>query len=141
MYPIPPSPRYSEYASNHSAAMQVLSRLSDNSKFTSFLAKASQNPLCRGHTLESLLILPIQRIPRYRLLLQELLKHTPPSHPDAPPLNQSLAITCDVALHVNEVTTYLIILVTRITLIVLYDPLITLLISRTTHVPHATDSN
>ncbi len=30
----------------------------------------------------SLLITPVQRIPRYTLLLKELLKHTPNSHPD-----------------------------------------------------------
>lgn len=36
------------------------------------------NPKMGGQSLESLLIMPIQRIPRYQLLLQELMKNTPP---------------------------------------------------------------
>lgn len=32
--------------------------------------------------LESIIIMPIQRIPRYKLLLEDLLKRTPESHPD-----------------------------------------------------------
>jgi len=39
----------------------------------------------KGHEmdlLESLLITPVQRIPRYEMLLKDLLKHTWPSHPD-----------------------------------------------------------
>lgn len=32
--------------------------------------------------LDSLIIMPVQRIPRYELLIQRLLKHTEPSHPD-----------------------------------------------------------
>lgn len=34
--------------------------------------------------LDSLLIKPIQKFPKYELLLQRLLKHTDPSHPDHP---------------------------------------------------------
>ena len=32
--------------------------------------------------LQSLLITPVQRIPRYNLLITDLLKRTPPEHPD-----------------------------------------------------------
>lgn len=32
--------------------------------------------------LDQLLIKPVQKIPRYELLIQRLLKHTDPSHPD-----------------------------------------------------------
>ena len=39
----------------------------------------------------SLLIQPIQRIPRYRLLFEELLKRTPNEHPDYEPLSKTLA--------------------------------------------------
>lgn len=35
-----------------------------------------------NQTLNSLLIQPVQRIPRYVLLLNELEKNTHPSHPD-----------------------------------------------------------
>jgi hypothetical protein len=33
-----------------------------------------KKPMCRGLKLMSFLIMPVQRVPRYRLLLQELLK-------------------------------------------------------------------
>jgi len=32
--------------------------------------------------LESLLIQPVQRVPRYKMLLQDLVKKSPPTHPD-----------------------------------------------------------
>jgi len=32
--------------------------------------------------LDQLLIKPVQKIPRYELLIQRLLKHTDPTHPD-----------------------------------------------------------
>jgi hypothetical protein len=32
--------------------------------------------------LESIIIMPIQRSPRYKLLLEDLLKRTPEAHPD-----------------------------------------------------------
>ena len=41
---------------------------------------------CRDHSnkldLDALLISPIQRIPRYELLVKQLLKHTPAEHAD-----------------------------------------------------------
>jgi hypothetical protein len=36
----------------------------------------------RNHTLDSVLILPVQRIPRYCLLLEQLLKYTWEDHCD-----------------------------------------------------------
>ena len=43
-----------------------------------------QKTMQEGNTLDlpSLLIMPIQRIPRYRLLFEELLKETPEDHLD-----------------------------------------------------------
>ena len=35
-----------------------------------------------NHDLKSMLIMPIQRIPRYKMLLDDLKKHTPQNHPD-----------------------------------------------------------
>jgi hypothetical protein len=54
-----------------------------------------------GGTLESFLITPIQRIPRYVLLLTELLKHTEPSHPDHELLQKAIPLVKDVAEFVN----------------------------------------
>ena len=44
-----------------------------------------------GLGLSDLLIMPIQRVPRYRLLLEELCKHTPATHSDATHCLRALA--------------------------------------------------
>jgi hypothetical protein len=52
--------------------------------------------------LESLLIAPVQRVPRYRLLLKEMLKHTTPAHVDYEPIQQALDVVeylCDSINH------------------------------------------
>lgn len=62
-------------------APQLLQRLGeDRPGFTEFLEAASAS--CGGQTIDSFLILPVQRVPRFRLLFEQLLKHTPPDHPD-----------------------------------------------------------
>ncbi|XP_035714251.1 uncharacterized protein LOC110858191 isoform X2 [Folsomia candida] len=64
-----------------------------NAKGSLKMAVASKPPLgrfleakARSHrgklSIDSLLIMPIQRIPRYELLVKELLKHTDPTHDD-----------------------------------------------------------
>lgn len=54
--------------------------LSKNQKLANFIIRQETRPEV-GKRLGSLLIAPIQRIPRYRLLLKELLNYTPASHP------------------------------------------------------------
>ncbi|KAJ3315357.1 hypothetical protein HDV04_003750 [Boothiomyces sp. JEL0838] len=45
------------------------------------LSKAA-HPDSHGLVLQAFLVLPVQRIPRYKLLLEDLFKHTPEDHPD-----------------------------------------------------------
>ena len=49
-----------------------------------------------------MLILPIQRIPRYEMFLQQLVKQTPPEHPDCKSLKDALASVETKATQVNE---------------------------------------
>lgn len=58
-----------------------------------------ESPNCPGITFQSVLIQPIQRFPRYPLLLRELLKNTPESHPDHFPLQ---LVSEEVGLMVHE---------------------------------------
>lgn len=51
---------------------------------------------------ESCLICPVQRIPRYQLLIQDLLKVTPQEHPDYPQLQQALKKVAEIGNFVNE---------------------------------------
>lgn len=46
--------------------------------------------------------MPIQRIPRYRLLLQELLKLTDQNDPEYKKLNDALEIIKNVAAEINK---------------------------------------
>ena len=77
---------------NYPIALQTLNRLESSSKFVKFIKGVRVS----SHTLESLLIQPIQRLPRYILLLQELCKHTWKQHPDWETLFQALDKMKDV---------------------------------------------
>ena len=51
--------------------------------------------------MRSYLIMPIQRIPRYLLLVKELLKNTPEDHPDFVSLAEAQQGIDDAANHMN----------------------------------------
>ena len=94
---------YGSYASSHErVSSQLLASSRTDSAFRAFVEQATSDPRCKGQTLESLLIMPIQRIPRYRLLLEELRKKTPSSHPGYDALNAALSEVNDAAVHLNE---------------------------------------
>lgn len=54
-----------------------------------------------GLLLNSFLILPVQRVPRYMLLLQELEKQTPEEHPDSPNIKKSIEILGNILDDIN----------------------------------------
>jgi hypothetical protein len=90
---------YTAYVSNHDAAQTLLQQLEKNKDFATFCAKQAA---LSGASLQSLLIGPIQRVPRYSLLLQELLRKTPSTHPDFAALTRSLSLINEAASHINE---------------------------------------
>ena len=53
-----------------------------NEAVREMVTKAQQSPRCAGQSLQSLLIMPVQRVPRYELLLRELIKQTDDDHVD-----------------------------------------------------------
>ena len=61
-------------------------------RFRAFEEKCIQDPRSKGLNLTSLLITPIQRTPRYKLLLADLIKHTPWEHPDRKNLERAMAV-------------------------------------------------
>ena len=70
--------------------------------FTEFLQHCVLNkPECGKMWLEDHMITPIQRIPRYCLLLEQLLKKTNPVHPDHAGLVQSVAEMRSLGTHIN----------------------------------------
>ncbi|KAJ3411349.1 hypothetical protein HDV05_002370 [Chytridiales sp. JEL 0842] len=94
---------YSFYYSNFSQSLSVISNeMSRNTLFADFLESIPQMPECRGLRFDAFLIMPIQRVPRYKLLLQELLRHTPQTHPDHVPLTKAVELISHVAESLNE---------------------------------------
>ena len=59
-------------------------------KKVSFRAFCKRMALETGEQLQSLLIKPVQRIPRYRMLLESLIKYTPEKHSDHARLKKAL---------------------------------------------------
>eukprot|EP01051_Picozoa_sp_SAG22_P015624 SAG22_NODE_2070_length_3052_cov_1.855401_2_plen_235_part_00 len=88
------------YANNYVHALAELRRQRErNPAFTQF---AQEVAAVTGRGLESLLISPIQRIPRYVLLLRELDKVTLPGHPDKPLLKNAVDRMRTLAHYVND---------------------------------------
>jgi hypothetical protein len=87
------------YAIHHIIGAQLIVKLNHQEKFRTWLETTREE--CEW-TLNSLLIEPIQRIPRYELLLKDLLKYTSEDHPDKPLLREALAFVQKIAWDCNE---------------------------------------
>jgi len=94
---------YLVYILNFDVALHTLiEKQKMHKQFREFLEKTSKDPLSCGLNLQGHLIMPIQRIPRYELLLKELLKFTIPEHVDYEPLKKGLQLVHDVCEQINE---------------------------------------
>ncbi|GAM17857.1 hypothetical protein SAMD00019534_010320 [Acytostelium subglobosum LB1] len=92
---------YTDYVKNFDSSLRRLEACNKDMKFVMFIRQAEDriNPRSR---LESLLITPVQRIPRYVLLLQDLLKHTESTHPDFLHISEGLKVIKEVAISIND---------------------------------------
>ncbi|RIB16736.1 Dbl homology domain-containing protein [Gigaspora rosea] len=94
---------YSIYVKNFNSALTVINaQLRDNPAFSTFLRDVIKTGKCKGLTLQAYLIMPVQRIPKYKLLLEGLLKKTTEIHPDYLNLKKAYQIIEHVATFVNE---------------------------------------
>eukprot|EP01130_Rhizamoeba_saxonica_P000319 TRINITY_DN10297_c0_g1_i1.p1 TRINITY_DN10297_c0_g1~~TRINITY_DN10297_c0_g1_i1.p1 ORF type:complete len:1012 (-),score=266.53 TRINITY_DN10297_c0_g1_i1:14-2650(-) len=91
---------YGEYAANHNLTIKLLVSLENDKEVNKFLETAPSEYGVLD--LGSLLIQPIQRIPRYRMLLEEIIESSPKHHRDYQGLNIALEKTKVVADAVNE---------------------------------------
>ena len=73
----------------------------DPKPFRDFVSSVAASKSCGSQSLQSLLIMPVQRVPRYRLLIQELLKNTPEAHADSASLRNALSMISKVASAIN----------------------------------------
>ena len=79
---------YQTYLNNYDSINDLIHQLrkTKSSPFMRYVIKQEK----KDHALESYLILPIQRIPRYELLFKEITKLTPKDHDDYTNLSQCL---------------------------------------------------
>lgn len=89
---------YTSYVNNYESMIATLTLLGKNRNFDKFLAETESESM----TLPSYLILPVQRIPRYCLLLRELQKCTAEDAPNYPRLCLALEKLKAIAECINE---------------------------------------
>ncbi|KAI9460839.1 hypothetical protein BJY52DRAFT_1117480 [Lactarius psammicola] len=75
---------------------------SQRKRIKGYLKRCRLNPRHSQLNLEGYLLLPVQRIPRYRLLLEELARSTPPAEGYLDPLDQALDEISSLATNMNE---------------------------------------
>jgi len=82
---------YNQYFNNYDDAIETLVECMKRPAFANICAEElAKTPNGLGPDLQSLLVNPVQRIPRYLLLLKELVQKTPSDHPDYQSLNTAL---------------------------------------------------
>ncbi|XP_076331534.1 uncharacterized protein LOC143236821 isoform X2 [Tachypleus tridentatus] len=93
---------YTAFINNWKSAKEAIKLASQAkpafAKFLQHMAREHKGKL----TLDALLIMPVQRIPRYELLIKELLKHTPVDHPDYQSLVLAQKEIHDLAVKINR---------------------------------------
>mmetsp|Transcript_24383 Transcript_24383/g.43259 ORF Transcript_24383/g.43259 Transcript_24383/m.43259 type:complete len:495 (+) Transcript_24383:167-1651(+) len=99
---------YTQYLNGYDKAMDRIGDLrTKNRKFEKFLAKQRKGDIKERRKwkymdIASYLIMPVQRIPRYELLLKEIIKNTPEGDAELPSLNKALNMVRDAAQHNNQ---------------------------------------
>ena len=95
---------YTQYINNYDDVIATVRECrKENPALDKFLKECKKSkPECRGMDINSFLILPVQRIPRYQLLLRELIKNTPTSYEDYALLEASYNEIVKVANHLNS---------------------------------------
>lgn len=94
---------YTDYINNYDKSQSALLRCKEESpRFAQFLMDRSLEPVCALRGLETFLVTPIQRPPRYSLLLRELIKNTDETHPDWKDLNTASTRIEAITMYLNE---------------------------------------
>ncbi|KAF9208946.1 hypothetical protein BGZ49_007034 [Haplosporangium sp. Z 27] len=96
---------YSFYINNYDNSLRVLqTQLTSKhkKKMKEFLRRCAKHPNHTQLTIQGYLLLPIQRIPRYKMLLQDLLDNTWPEHVDYQDIATALEMISARADEMNE---------------------------------------
>ncbi|KAJ3430194.1 faciogenital dysplasia protein [Anaeramoeba flamelloides] len=94
---------YSNFCKDYEKALKEITRIRQKKdKFDNLLLELKNHENNQGFDITSLLILPVQRVPRYNLLLKEILKHTEKEHPDYDQLQIALDNSKKLATKINK---------------------------------------
>ncbi|KAH3758615.1 guanine nucleotide exchange factor [Pelomyxa schiedti] len=94
---------YNRYLVNYDKRMELfMSHFESKPTLKEWAHHVSQEKEVNTFDVWSFLILPIQRVPRYILLLQSLLKSTPSTHPDHIGLKNTIAVGTKLLDSLNE---------------------------------------
>eukprot|EP01129_Flabellula_baltica_P008184 TRINITY_DN3231_c0_g1_i2.p1 TRINITY_DN3231_c0_g1~~TRINITY_DN3231_c0_g1_i2.p1 ORF type:complete len:787 (+),score=174.19 TRINITY_DN3231_c0_g1_i2:31-2391(+) len=94
--------QYKRFINNYDQAVNLYTNLCNGDLKEVHQQIGNEFPLLREYYFSHFYIQPIQRIPRYRMLLEDLMKNTPYTHPDYYLLNRSLAEIKETATYLNE---------------------------------------
>ncbi|KAJ2598088.1 hypothetical protein H4R99_004249 [Coemansia sp. RSA 1722] len=94
---------YSTYTNNHETSVKTLAAVMARRTVNSFIQSARGDVTQLGQVgLDGHLLTPVQRLPRYRMLLLDLLANTPQAHPDHDALYAALKELNTTIYEVNE---------------------------------------
>ncbi|KAI3370661.1 hypothetical protein L3Q82_007224 [Scortum barcoo] len=92
---------YKDYCSNQLAAKALLDQKKQDKRVQDFLQRCLESPFSRKLDLWSFLDIPRSRLVKYPLLLREILRHTPPDHPDVASLERAITIIQEILSDIN----------------------------------------
>ncbi|KAJ7426668.1 FYVE, RhoGEF and PH domain-containing protein 2 [Willisornis vidua] len=93
---------YGEYVKNFDKAVELITAWSDKSPpFQELIADIQKRKVCASLTLQHHMLEPVQRIPRYELLLKDYVRKLPPESPDRGDAEKALEMIFMVAKHSN----------------------------------------
>ncbi|KAM9520057.1 FYVE, RhoGEF and PH domain-containing protein 2 isoform 2-T3 [Guaruba guarouba] len=93
---------YGEYVKNFDKAVELITVWSEKSPpFQELIADIQKRKVCANLTLQHHMLEPVQRIPRYELLLKDYVQKLPPESPDRDDAEKALEMIFMVAKHSN----------------------------------------
>ncbi|EGC31252.1 hypothetical protein DICPUDRAFT_156926 [Dictyostelium purpureum] len=94
---------YSKYINNYNNSIKLYNETRKaNPQFAAFIKKVESDPELNDKELENLLITPVQQLPRYIMLVQDLIRNTSEDHPDFKPLTEALEKIKHITTIINE---------------------------------------
>ncbi|TDG96821.1 hypothetical protein EPR50_G00232890 [Perca flavescens] len=94
---------YADYVTNFDQAMELVRTWTERSSaFRNIIQDIQSQEVCGSLTLQHHMLEPVQRVPRYEMLLRDYLKNLPKNHPDYDIAYKSLQTISLAAIHSNS---------------------------------------